>query len=69
MQQNKITTSKYTVVTFLPKNMFEQLQRLANAYFFGLLILQVSVVGVRFLMVVVVTDSRGGGTSALLEYV
>ncbi|XP_076443578.1 phospholipid-transporting ATPase ID-like [Babylonia areolata] len=38
--QNKITTSKYNILTFLPKNLFEQFQRLANAYFLGLLILQ-----------------------------
>ncbi|KAL8613378.1 Phospholipid-transporting ATPase ID [Nucella lapillus] len=38
--QNKITTSKYNIVTFVPKNLFEQFQRLANAYFLGLLILQ-----------------------------
>ncbi|XP_076466035.1 phospholipid-transporting ATPase ID-like [Babylonia areolata] len=38
--QNKITTSKYNIITFLPQNLFEQFQRLANAYFLGLLILQ-----------------------------
>ncbi|CAE1294793.1 E7.6.2.1 [Acanthosepion pharaonis] len=37
---NYISTSKYNVLTFLPKNLFEQLQRLANAYFIVLLILQ-----------------------------
>ncbi|XP_041374106.1 phospholipid-transporting ATPase ID-like isoform X1 [Gigantopelta aegis] len=37
---NYISTSKYNVVTFLPKNLIEQFQRLANAYFLGLLILQ-----------------------------
>ncbi|ESO89585.1 hypothetical protein LOTGIDRAFT_124920, partial [Lottia gigantea] len=37
---NYISTSKYNVFTFLPKNLFEQFQRLANAYFLGLLILQ-----------------------------
>ncbi|RUS90719.1 hypothetical protein EGW08_001523 [Elysia chlorotica] len=37
---NYISTSKYNVVTFLPKNLFEQFQRLANAYFLGLLVLQ-----------------------------
>jgi len=29
-------------VSFLPKNLFEQFQRIANAYFLVLLILQVS---------------------------
>ncbi|XP_050400643.1 phospholipid-transporting ATPase ID isoform X2 [Patella vulgata] len=37
---NFISTSKYNIFTFLPKNLFEQFQRLANAYFLGLLILQ-----------------------------
>ena len=30
---NAISTTKYNVVTFLPKNLFEQFQRIANAYF------------------------------------
>ncbi|XP_074651966.1 phospholipid-transporting ATPase ID-like isoform X2 [Tubulanus polymorphus] len=38
---NYISTSKYNVFTFLPKNLFEQFQRLANFYFLCLLILQV----------------------------
>eukprot|EP00105_Crassostrea_gigas_P012614 XP_011428665.1 PREDICTED: probable phospholipid-transporting ATPase IM isoform X2 [Crassostrea gigas] len=37
---NYICTSKYTVLTFLPKNGFEQFQRIANFYFLCLLILQ-----------------------------
>ncbi|NP_001074413.2 probable phospholipid-transporting ATPase IM isoform X1 [Mus musculus] len=37
---NRIHTSKYNVLTFLPINLFEQLQRVANAYFLFLLILQ-----------------------------
>ncbi|CAL8087177.1 unnamed protein product [Orchesella dallaii] len=37
---NYIKTSKYTVVTFLPLNLFEQFQRLANFYFLCLLVLQ-----------------------------
>uniref|UniRef100_A0A673GU64 Phospholipid-transporting ATPase n=1 Tax=Sinocyclocheilus rhinocerous TaxID=307959 RepID=A0A673GU64_9TELE len=36
---NAIKTSKYNVFTFLPLNLFEQFQRLANAYFVFLLIL------------------------------
>ena len=40
-QNNYISTSKYNVVTFLPKNLFEQFQRIANTYFLALLILQV----------------------------
>lgn len=30
---NKISTSKYTKITFLPKNLFEQFSKLSNAYF------------------------------------
>ncbi|KAL3866130.1 hypothetical protein ACJMK2_043460 [Sinanodonta woodiana] len=37
---NYICTSKYNIITFLPKNLFEQFQRIANAYFLCLLILQ-----------------------------
>ncbi|KAK7891041.1 hypothetical protein WMY93_023004 [Mugilogobius chulae] len=39
-QDNRIKTSKYNIFTFLPINLFEQLQRVANAYFIVLLILQ-----------------------------
>uniref|UniRef100_A0A8C9WYP5 Phospholipid-transporting ATPase n=1 Tax=Sander lucioperca TaxID=283035 RepID=A0A8C9WYP5_SANLU len=37
---NHIKTSKYNILTFLPMNLFEQFQRVANAYFLVLLILQ-----------------------------
>ncbi|KAL2093381.1 hypothetical protein ACEWY4_010693 [Coilia grayii] len=37
---NRIKTSKYNIFTFLPVNLFEQFQRVANAYFLALLILQ-----------------------------
>lgn len=30
---NKVTTAKYTILTFFPKNLFEQFCRLANIYF------------------------------------
>ncbi|CAG5957858.1 unnamed protein product [Menidia menidia] len=39
-QDNHIKTSKYNIFTFLPVNLFEQFQRVANAYFVVLLILQ-----------------------------
>ena len=39
---NKIVTSKYTVITFLPLNLFEQFQRLSNVYF--LIIMGISMV-------------------------
>ncbi|XP_059192884.1 phospholipid-transporting ATPase ID-like [Centropristis striata] len=38
---NAIKTSKYNPFTFLPLNLFEQFQRIANAYFMFLLVLQV----------------------------
>ncbi|XP_074052254.1 phospholipid-transporting ATPase FetA-like [Macrotis lagotis] len=37
---NSIKTSKYNFFTFLPLNLFEQFQRVANAYFLFLLFLQ-----------------------------
>ncbi|KAF7663742.1 hypothetical protein LDENG_00202030 [Lucifuga dentata] len=39
-RDNHIKTSKYNIFTFLPINLFEQFQRVANAYFVVLLILQ-----------------------------
>lgn len=38
--RNKVRTSKYTLWTFLPKNLGEQFRRVANLYFLGLVILQ-----------------------------
>mmetsp|Transcript_23845 Transcript_23845/g.54238 ORF Transcript_23845/g.54238 Transcript_23845/m.54238 type:complete len:1202 (+) Transcript_23845:25-3630(+) len=38
---NEVRTSKYTLWNFLPKNLFEQFQRMANIYFVFLCILQV----------------------------
>ncbi|KAF6727503.1 Phospholipid-transporting ATPase ID [Oryzias melastigma] len=38
---NAIKTSKYNLFSFLPLNLFEQFQRIANAYFLVLLVLQV----------------------------
>lgn len=40
-QSNCIMTSKYNIITFLPVNLFEQFQEVANTYFLFLLILQV----------------------------
>ena len=43
LQNNFIKTSKYTLLTFIPLNLFEQFQRAANFYFLCLLILQVKI--------------------------
>ncbi|KAI8906959.1 hypothetical protein EDD86DRAFT_210177 [Gorgonomyces haynaldii] len=37
---NKVRTSKYTFVTFLPRNIFEQFRGIANFYFLSLVVLQ-----------------------------
>lgn len=39
--RNRVRTSRYNVVTFLPKFLYEQFHRLANVYFLGLVIIQV----------------------------
>lgn len=38
---NLIKTSKYTLVNFIPKNLFEQFRRLANFYFLVISFIQV----------------------------
>lgn len=40
---NAIRTSKYTLITFLPLNLFEQFKRVANLYFAFMIALQVGV--------------------------
>ncbi|TFK22984.1 phospholipid-translocating ATPase [Coprinopsis marcescibilis] len=37
---NQVITSKYTAITFLPRNLLEQFRRIANVYFLALCILQ-----------------------------
>ncbi|KZS87356.1 phospholipid-translocating P-type ATPase [Sistotremastrum niveocremeum HHB9708] len=39
--RNKVRTSKYTPLTFLPKNLYEQFRRVANLYFLVLVLIQV----------------------------
>jgi len=40
-EDNFIKTSKYNLITFVPYNLSEQFQRLANFYFLVLMVLQV----------------------------
>ena len=37
---NQVITSKYTVITFLPRNLLEQFRRIANIFFLVIAILQ-----------------------------
>ena len=39
-KSNRIITSKYNFVTFLPKNLYEQFKRIANFYFLTNVIIQ-----------------------------
>ncbi|KAI0777467.1 phospholipid-translocating P-type ATPase [Trametes elegans] len=39
--RNKVRTSKYTIITFIPKNLYEQFRRVANLYFLALVIVQI----------------------------
>ena len=39
-KNNKITTTKYTIISFLPKALFYQFLRLANVYFVAIAIIQ-----------------------------
>jgi phospholipid-translocating ATPase len=39
--RNKVRTSKYTIITFLPKNLYEQFRRVANIFFLIMVILSV----------------------------
>uniref|UniRef100_A0A915AR10 Phospholipid-transporting ATPase n=1 Tax=Parascaris univalens TaxID=6257 RepID=A0A915AR10_PARUN len=40
---NRICTTKYTLLTFLPKNLFEQFHRAANLYFIFIVILNMTI--------------------------
>lgn len=40
LESNEIVTSKYTPLTFLPRNLFEQFRRIANFYFLVMFVLQ-----------------------------
>ncbi|KAI0794941.1 phospholipid-translocating P-type ATPase [Abortiporus biennis] len=38
--RNKVRTSKYTIITFIPKNLYEQFRRVANLYFLLLVVVE-----------------------------
>ncbi|KAJ7444617.1 phospholipid-transporting ATPase 1 [Mycena galericulata] len=38
--RNKVRTTKYTIVTFIPRNLYEQFRRIANLFFLTLVVLQ-----------------------------
>uniref|UniRef100_T1J4S5 Phospholipid-transporting ATPase n=1 Tax=Strigamia maritima TaxID=126957 RepID=T1J4S5_STRMM len=40
---NKIISSKYTILNFIPKNLFEQFRRVANMYFLWVAIIQMAI--------------------------
>ena len=40
LHTNRVTTTKYTCFTFLPKNLFLQFTKMANAYFLMMVIIQ-----------------------------
>lgn len=42
-QQNRIVSTKYTLLTFLPQNLFEQFRRIANFYFLIMTIIAISI--------------------------
>ncbi|KAK7062688.1 phospholipid transporting ATPase [Paramarasmius palmivorus] len=39
-ERNKVRTTKYTILTFIPKNLYEQFRRAANMFFLTLVVLQ-----------------------------
>lgn len=42
LPDNRIVTSKYTLLNFIPKNLFEQFRRIANFYFLCIAVIQVT---------------------------
>ncbi|RDB16619.1 Phospholipid-transporting ATPase DNF1 [Hypsizygus marmoreus] len=40
-KRNKVRTTKYTILTFVPKNLYEQFRRVANIFFLSLVVLQI----------------------------
>ncbi|KAG1731761.1 hypothetical protein EDB19DRAFT_1736425 [Suillus lakei] len=67
--RNKVRTSRYTLLTFLPKNLFEQFHRIANIYFLALVVFQLfpifgaasaSTAALPLLFILVVTAVKDG---------
>ncbi|KAG0701867.1 hypothetical protein DFH29DRAFT_924776 [Suillus ampliporus] len=67
--RNKVRTSKYTLLTFLPKNLFQQFHRIANIYFLALVVFQLfpvfgaasaSTAALPLLFILVVTAVKDG---------
>lgn len=66
---NMITTSKYSLLTFIPKNLYEQFRGIANFYFLSLVILQgfewfatvsIAVAAAPIILIVFVTAVKDG---------
>lgn len=66
---NRIRTAKYSLITFLPKNLFEQFRRVANFYFLVIVILQaipalsnynVFLAALPMLVIIIVTALKDG---------
>ena len=51
---NEVISSKYTVLNFLPKNLFEQFRRIANTYFLLIGIIMVTILFHKIRLLIVV---------------
>jgi phospholipid-translocating ATPase len=51
LQQNRIVSTKYSLITFLPQNLFEQFRRIANFYFLIMTIIAMAIGEFKSLMV------------------
>ena len=71
IKSNKIKTSKYTFLNFLPKNLYEQLTRIANVYFIFIVFLNwvpaVNAFGAELAMVPVVAVLAATAAKDLYE--
>ena len=39
-KKNTIVTTKYTLISFIPKNLFNQFRKIANIWFVGIMIME-----------------------------